>query len=156
MSQAHAPLTDQRPVCIGIDVAKSSLEVAIGLDAPTFTLSNDEPGFGALLEQLQSQAVRLIVIEATGGFEAALACTCQSAGFDVAVINPRQARDFARAMGHLAKTDRIDARVLARLGQVIDTHEHRDTFVKTLASEQRPLLPALEVHVKPPYFHPSQ
>ena len=59
MSQAHAPLTDQRPVCIGIDVAKSSLEVAIGLEAPTFALSNDEQGFEALLARRRSQTVRL-------------------------------------------------------------------------------------------------
>ena len=66
----------------------------------------------------------------------------------MAVINPRQGRDFARAMGHLAKTDRIDARVLARLGQIIDTHEHRDAFVKTIAGEQRPLLRALATRRK--------
>lgn len=143
VSQAHAPLTDSQALCVGIDVAKDSVEVAMGLDTPTFALSNDEPGFEALLDRLRNQSVRLIVVEATGGFEAALVCACQSAGFDVALINPRQARDFARAMGHLAKTDRIDARVLARLAQVIDAHERRDTFVKTLASEQRLVLSAL-------------
>ncbi|BBJ69800.1 hypothetical protein ECC18A13_p10420 (plasmid) [Enterobacter sp. 18A13] len=68
-------------------------------------------------------------MEATGGLEAAVACSLQSEGFDVTVINPRQARDFARAMGYLAKTDRIDARVLAQMAEVINRHPERERFM---------------------------
>jgi transposase len=73
------------------------------------TFTNDDSGQQALLAQLAGEAVDLIVMEATGGLERDLACACQAAGLAVAIVNPRQARDFAKAMGHLAKTDRIEA-----------------------------------------------
>ena len=99
-------------VLVGIDVAKVTLDIAIGLDAPPLTLSNDATGIDKLLEQLGHYHVTLVVLEATGGLEASVVCALQIAGYAVAVVNPRQARDFARAMGQLAKTDRIDARIL--------------------------------------------
>lgn len=82
-------------------------------------------------------------MEASGGLERDLACALQAAGFAVAVVNPRQARDFARAMGYLAKTDRIDAHALAVLAQVLARHPERDKFVKALPTAEQQALQAL-------------
>lgn len=128
---------------VGIDVAKHTIEVALGLDACTLSLSNDAAGFDALLAQLSAHQVALVVMEATGGWEAALACALQAVGYAVVVINPRQARDFARAMGQLAKTDRIDAHILSQLGEVIERHPQRAKFVKPLPSAEQQRLAAL-------------
>ncbi len=76
-------------------------------------------------------------MEVTGGLEAAVACSLQAEGFDVAVVNPRQARDFARAMGYLAKTDRIDAKMLAQMAEVINRHPVRDRFIRALPDAER-------------------
>ncbi len=73
------------------------------------------------------------------------ACSLQAEGFDVAVINPRQARDFARAMGYLAKTDRIDARVLAQMAEVINHHPERERFIRALPDAERQVLTAMVV-----------
>jgi transposase len=131
------------PITVGIDVAKDTLEVAVGLNVPSLNLTNDIEGFDALLTQLAAHRVALVVMEATGGLESAVACALQAAGYSVAIINPRQARDFARAMGKLAKTDRIDARILAQLGEVIDRHPEREKFVKPLPTVQQQALAAL-------------
>lgn len=131
------------PTTVGIDVAKNTLEVAIGLDAPSLTLANNPEGFDALLVMLRGVPVRLVLLEATGGLEVGVACACQAAGLDVAVINPRQSHSFAVAMGHLAKTDCIDARLLAQLAVVVDAHPRRHVFVKTLPDAQQQLLAAL-------------
>ena len=82
-------------------------------------------------------------MEATGGLERDLACALQAAGFAVAVINPRQARDFAKAMGYLAKTDRIDAKALAELAAVLSRHPERERFVRVLPTAQQRTLQAL-------------
>jgi transposase len=137
------PDPNLRPVTIGIDVAKATLDVAIGQKVPTLSLSNDVDGFEALLAKLAQHQVALIVLEATGGLEMGAACALQAAGYAVAVINPRQARDFARAMGQLAKTDRIDARILAQLGEVIERHPEREKFVKPLPTAEQQALAAL-------------
>lgn len=84
-------------------------------------------------------------MEATGGLEAAVACSLQADGFEVAVVNPRQARDFARAMGYLAKTDRIDARVLAQMAEVINRHPERERFIRKLPDAERQVLAAMVV-----------
>jgi transposase len=131
------------PTTVGIDVAKNTLEVAIGPDAPSLTLPNTPEGFDALLARLRGVTVRLVLLEATGGLEVGVACACQAAGLDVAVINPRQSHSFAVAMGHLAKTDRIDARLLAQMAVVVDAHPRRHVFVKTLPDAQQQLLAAL-------------
>ena len=85
----------------GTDAAKGTLEVAISGRANTLAIANDEAGCAALLAQLSGLNVGLVLFEATGGFELACATALQLTGLPVAVINPRQARDFARAMGHL-------------------------------------------------------
>jgi transposase len=127
---------------VGIDIAKLSFDAAWGVGAHARTFSNDEAGYEALIKALAEQPVELIVMEATGGYERHLACTLQATGFAVAVVNPRQARDFARAMGYLAKTDRIDARVLAALAQVLAHSPDRDKFVKPLPTAEQQALQA--------------
>lgn len=101
------------PVFVGVDVSKDQLDVAVGMEGPAWTVTNDEAGIGALLEDLSARPCELVVLEATGGFEVPVTTALAAAGLPVVVINPRQARDFARATGQLAKTDRLDARILA-------------------------------------------
>jgi transposase len=107
-------------VTVGIDVAKATLDVWETGEGRGWTVRNDEVGLAELTQQLRSRPVRLVVLEATGGYEYAAVVALSMAGLAVAVVNPRQARDFARATGQLAKTDRIDARVLARFGTAIE------------------------------------
>jgi transposase len=104
------------PQYVGIDVSKATLDVAIG-DAEPFQVPNSREGIDQLLTRLKAHEVALIVLEATGGLEALAAAALASAGLPTAVINPRQARDFAKATGRLAKTDRIDATVLVAFGR---------------------------------------
>lgn len=131
------------PIHVGIDVAKDTLEVAWGPEAVTQSFTNDDGGHEALVSALGAQRVDLIVMEATGGYEAPCACALQAAGFAVAVVNPRQARDFAKAMGYLAKTDRIDARVLAELAAVLAKRPEREKLIRALPSEEQQRLHAL-------------
>ncbi len=98
---------------IGIDVAKAQLEFACRPSGETATGSNDEAGIHALVARCQAATATLIVCEATGGYEAALVAALVTAGLPVVVANPRQVRDFAKATGQLAKTDAIDAQILA-------------------------------------------
>lgn len=90
-------------------------------------------------------SIALVLMEATGGLEAAVACYLQAEGFDVAIINPRQARDFARSMGYLAKTDRIDAVMLAQMTEVINRHPERARFIRNLPDAKREVLAAIVV-----------
>jgi transposase len=103
----------------GIDVSKARLDMHEGQAHRDATFSNDEAGIAALVGYARLIAPRLLVLEATGGLERALVATLLAAGLPVAVVNPRQVRDFARASGRLAKTDRIDARVLAAFARAI-------------------------------------
>jgi transposase len=141
MMSLPSPISDDR-VTVGIDVAKATLEVAIGTQAGTQVLANDEAGYAALLAELSAAKVELVLFEATGGFELACATTLQLAGLAVAVINPRQARDFARAMGHLAKTDRIDARVLADMARTLVQRGDQLVAMK-LAEDHRMKMPGV-------------
>ena len=107
---------------VGIDVASAPVDVAClgaALPAELAHVSNDAEGHSALADALVKLQPGLVLMEATGGYEAALACALQAAGLRVAVINPRMARDFARAMQRLAKTDRIDAATLAEFAAVL-------------------------------------
>lgn len=101
---------------VGIDVSKEQLDVA---DTESWAQSfvNDPTGIELLCSRLKERSPRLIVMEATGGYERAAAIALAAAGLPLAVVNPRQVRHFARSMNRLAKTDRIDARVLAEFGQ---------------------------------------
>jgi len=100
-------------LCIGIDVAKGELVVAQWPDPAPWVVANDESGVRTLVDQLRALGPALVVLEATGGYERAAVAAVAAAGLPVVVANPRQVRDFARATGQLAKTDRIDAVLLA-------------------------------------------
>lgn len=129
---------------VGIDIAKQTFDASIGVGGSIETFANDDGGYDALLAKLSGgQTIDLVVMEATGGLERDLACALQAAGFAVAVVNPRQARDFAKAMGYLAKTDRIDAKALAELAQVLSRHPERERFVSVLPTPAQQALQAL-------------
>jgi transposase len=102
---------------IGIDVAKAELVVARGSQGELATWGNDERGVRALTQALTESAPDLVVLEATGGYELLCVSALAAAQLPVVVVNPRQVRDFAKATGQLAKTDRLDARVLALFGE---------------------------------------
>lgn len=138
-------MSQPNPLCVGIDVSKASLDIAANGDFTQFTVSNDSDGFDIITSELKKHAVELVLLEATGGLEAAVACSLQAKGFDTAIVNPRQARDFARAMGHLAKTDRIDARVLAQMAEVINRHPERQRFIRAMPDADRQVLAAMVV-----------
>ena len=104
---------------VGIDVCQKSLDVYIRPSSKLFQVSNDEVGIGKLVQTLKNIQPELIVLEATGGMEIDVTIRLTQAGLAVAVINPRQARDFAKATGQLAKTDTIDAKVLAHFADAI-------------------------------------
>jgi len=104
---------------IGIDVSKQLLEVAAHQHDYQFRCANKASAFGELIAELITLRPALIVLEATGGLERTVAAALRSAGLPVAIVNPRQVRDFARALGQLAKTDRLDAGVLAAFGAAI-------------------------------------
>jgi transposase len=132
------------PVAIGVDIAKAHLDVAsTSSPTPVGRFDNDAEGYSALIARLESLSPALIVMEATGGYEHALTCALQASGFAVAVINPRQARDFAKAMGYLAKTDVIDAHGLADLGRVLLTREDLARYLKPLQTTEQQDLTAL-------------
>jgi transposase len=107
-------------VNVGIDVSKSMLDIAIHETGESWSCSNDASGGAALVPKLRQLQVTSIVLEATGGFETLVSATLAAAELPVIVVNPRQVRDFAKATGQLAKTDRIDARVLAHFAAAIN------------------------------------
>lgn len=104
---------------IGIDVSKATLDVCIAPPGQALHVTYDEVGISQIVERLKEISPALIVLEATGGLEVRVASELASAGLPVAVINPRQARDFAKASGQLAKTDQVDAAMLAAFAQAI-------------------------------------
>jgi transposase len=104
---------------VGIDVSKATLDIDSYPHSHPQSFSNDEAGRSAALAALRRQLPTLIVVEATGGLETPLVAMLVAKGIPVAVINPRQARDFAKAIGILAKTDQVDAHVLARFAQAV-------------------------------------
>jgi transposase len=114
-------MSDQQgvEVAVGIDVSKDVLDVRVHPSGAVHRTSNDQEGIAALRDFLKPYTGALVVIEATGGFEHAAAATLAAAGFQVAIVNPRQVREFGRATGRLAKTDAIDADLLALFGERI-------------------------------------
>lgn len=111
---------EQQGVVVGIDVSKAQLDTAFGAEAAVVGLANDAAAISQLLERLKALRPSLVVMEASGGYETAAATAIAAAGWRLAVVNPRQVRDFARATGRLAKTDRIDARILSAFGKAIE------------------------------------
>jgi transposase len=106
-------------VYVGIDVAKRRLDIALWPTGEQRTLANDATDINELVTWLQTQQPQLIVLEATGGYERAVVASLGAAALPVVVVNPRQVRDFARAVGRLAKTDTLDAAVLARFAEAV-------------------------------------
>lgn len=104
---------------VGIDVAKARLDIAVRPTGEQWTSPNDADGISALVARLQALAPTLVVLEATGGLELAVASALVAAQVPTAIVNPRQVRDFAKAVGQLAKTDALDAQVLARFADVV-------------------------------------
>ena len=105
--------------CAGIDVSKMALDVALRPSGTSWRSANDESGIQDVVERMQVERPELIVLESTGGLERRLVAALALAGLPVAVVNPRQVRDFAKATGRLAKTDAVDAAVLAHFAQTI-------------------------------------
>jgi transposase len=112
-------MNDPQDVAIGIDVAKAVLDVAVRPSGEERHLANDAAGITEIVGWLKTLNPQVIVVEATGGYEAPLVAELGIAHLPVAVVNPRQVRDFARATGRLAKTDRLDAQALAHFGQAV-------------------------------------
>ena len=110
---------EESSIFIGIDVSKARLDVAIRPSGEGESVANDKTGIKALVKHLGEIQPALIVLEATGGVERQLTCALASAELPVVVVNPRQVRDFAKATGQLAKTDAIDAVVLARFAETV-------------------------------------
>jgi len=106
-------------VFVGIDVAKAKLDIGLYPRGETWTVEHTEEGIATVVERLAGERPALVILEATGGLELAMAAALVAAEVPVQVVNPRQARDFAKATGQLAKTDRLDALVLARFGAAI-------------------------------------
>lgn len=130
---------------VGIDVAKDSLDVCLLPGEKQFTLTNDPDGFRQLVRELPAAGSCLVVVEATGGYQRPVVTALVTAGHRVAVVNPRQVRDFARGLGILAKTDRLDARVIARFGQQaeprpIDLGSEKQAELAQLVTRRRQLV----------------
>jgi transposase len=107
------------PHHVGIDVAKDSMEISVHESQEKLGFTNDEIGIAKLITRMKKLGPSLIVLEATGGYEVTVAAELQSIGFPVAVVNPRYVRDFARSVGILAKTDALDAKVIARYAATV-------------------------------------
>lgn len=136
----------KEPLFIGIDVSKSTLDVAILPTAEVLEVPNDAEGHAHLIERLRAEGtIERIVLEATGGYERACAFALFTADLPVVVVNPRQTRDYARATGRLAKTDRIDAISLAQFAKAVEpelrdlgTPEHQE--LAALVARRRQLV----------------
>jgi transposase len=119
---------------VGIDVAKDRLDVHVRPSDESFVVARDGEGIEELAKRLRAVTPALIVLEATGGFETVVAAGLAAAGLPVAVVNPRQIRDFARATARLAKTDTLDAAVIAHFAEAVNPP------VRLLADPQQRLL----------------
>src|SRR5215218_5369842 len=106
-------------VFVGIDVAAAHLDIAVRPGGAAWRAANDPAGQAAVAERVAAVGPALAVLEASGGYEAAVAAELRAVGVPVAVVNPRQARDFAKAVGQLAKTDALDAALLARFAEAV-------------------------------------
>lgn len=106
-------------VFVGIDISKARLDVALRPTGSSFMVTHDEVGIAAVVQRLRALAPVGIVLEATGGLEVMLSGALATEGLPVAVVNPRQVRDFARATGRLAKTDALDAQLLAQFAEAV-------------------------------------
>lgn len=111
--------SSSQSISVGIDVSKDKLDVAFDPAGESLVFSNDSDGHADIVERLKPCSPERIIVEATGGYERLVVAALKAAGLPVVVMNPRQVREFARATGQLAKTDAIDASILARFGQTL-------------------------------------
>jgi transposase len=130
---------------VGIDVSKATLDVYLRPMGKALKITNDEEGIADLVKQLKTVEINLIVLEATGGLETEVIIQLQTALLPVAMINPRQGRDFAKATGRLAKTDAIDAQILAHFGEamkpaVLEIESESARQLNELVSRRRQLV----------------
>ncbi len=134
-------------IFVGIDVSKDTLEVALDDKSKTQCIANAEADIAALVKQLipLAEQIGVIVLEATGGLERQVAVALCMAGLAVMVVNPRQARDFAKSMGYLSKTDAIDARVLSHFARMLHQSAQRERLLMTLPDAHQVALQALFV-----------
>jgi len=132
-------------IFVGIDVSKGTLELALDDSAKTQTLGNDQGGVDALIAKLKPLAARVAVVllEATGGLEQPAAAALCASGFAVMVVNPRQAHDFAKALGYLSKTDRSDARALSHFARTLYASDKRERLLYKLPTPQQETLLAM-------------
>jgi transposase len=126
-------------VFIGIDVSKDTLDVAVRPTAEEMTFANTEDGVAVMTDFIQPFSARLIVLEATGGWEMTAASALAAKGLPVVIVNPRHVRDFAKSTGLLAKTDKLDARIIARFAESVKPE------VRPLKDEESQRLEALLV-----------
>ncbi len=132
-------------VFVGIDVAKAQLDIALRPTGERWAVTNDDPGIAALVAQLQAVQPTLMVLEATGGYQRAVVAALAAAGLPVVVVNPRQARDFAKATGQLAKTDVLEARALAHVADAVrpaprPRPDAQTEELRALLARRRPLI----------------
>lgn len=134
-------------IFVGIDVSKGTLEVALDDGAKTQTLGNDAAGVDALIAKLSPLADRIAVVllEATGGLEQPAAAALCANGFAVMVVNPRQAHDFAKALGYLSKTDSTDARALSHFARTLHSSDKRERLLYKLPTVEQELLLAMVI-----------
>jgi transposase len=135
------------PVFVGIDVSAKRLDVAVDR-AAVESFTNEDAGIAALCRRLNALSCELIVLEATGGYEALVVASLAAAGLPVRVLNPRQVRDFARATGLLAKTDRLDAQVLREFAErlrpvVLPQKSEQQRELSAIVSRRRELVQML-------------
>ena len=150
---------EQESTYVGIDVAKAQVDVAVRPTGQTWTITYDDAGVQELVSQLKTLEPALVLLEATGGLELPMVVALATAALPVVVVNPRQVRDFAKATGTLAKTDTLDAAVLAHFADAIrpDVRPLRDAetqVVAMLVSEKNRLRraisavrPRVEAHI---------
>jgi len=164
------PMTEEA-VCVGVDVAKSTLDVAVSHSKETRQFDNDHEGITSAVRYIAGLKPAKIILEATGHLEMPLAASLQASRLPVVIVNPRQVRDFARATGVLAKTDMIDARILALFGLQVKPEvrllpdqkaremssllARRRQLIEMLTAEHNRLLqaddsirPSIEIHIK--------
>jgi len=164
-------MTEEEVVCVGVDIAKHILDVAVSNLNETRQFNNDDKGITSAVRYIAGLKTTRIILEATGNYEMPLAASLQSNCLPVIIVNPRQVRDFARATGVLAKTDRIDARILALFGLQVKPEvrplpdkqaremrsllTRRRQLVEMLTSEHNRLLqadegirPGIEIHIQ--------
>ena len=110
---------EQEAIYVGIDVAKAQLDVAVRPGDDRWEVSHDDAGIGQLVPRLKALEPVMVLLEASGGLELPLVAALAAAAVPVVVVNPRQVRDFARATGKWAKTDALDAAVLAHFAEVV-------------------------------------